>query len=584
MDVVLAMMGEYQGQPAALFGADEVFAGRQPERGTETCLVVEAMASLELAFTTFGAGELYDRVERLALNAMPAALDATMWANVYVQQANSVFAGVSPNPEDGGDARASGQIRHSEDRAAASEAVRPPRCSVCGAAAPPGRARGASARALRSDDAPSGEDLQANFFGVSHFPCCLTNFPQGWPKFAQHAFVEGATDKREVVVASLVPASASLDAGDFRTDSKYPFGDDATVTVDARVDVTLYVRIPSWADGATVDGLPAVAGTLFGVACDKGKRTTVKVELHPEVKVEYGWGAHGVNISTVEYAAAGASVPVADPSSDFDAPFGGSRAGDGYKDIRSGNPGDSRDALILHPLRGEGHYLTQAEIAFRYAAGYTPRQGDPHKQGTVARFVVLDEATREELATSSWSAPLDEFSFDNFTSYSEPVTLSVDLAGSKRVPNARLLLLALRFRDNQRNVQIPVGRGSLGMSVRVGWSEDVSPEPVPPPSPWTVPPVNGAVVTRGPLVFSLRPASTTKVTRNYSSIEPSRPSAADYEINATEPWNYALVLGGEGEDDAANGNLVFGGFLRCCRWPRAYARSCAQSRVAGAAR
>ena len=70
----------------------------------------------------------------------------------------------------------------------------------------------------------------------------------------------------------------------------------------------LYVRIPSWADGATVDGLPAVAGTLFGVACDKGKRTTVKVELHPEVKVEYGWGAHGVNISTVEYAAAGASV------------------------------------------------------------------------------------------------------------------------------------------------------------------------------------------------------------------------------------------------------------------------------------
>ena len=160
----------------------------------------------------------------------------------------------------------------------------------------------------------------------------------------------------------------------------------------------------------------------------------------------------------------------------------------------------------------------------------------------------------------------------------------MDLAGSKRVPNARLLLLALRFRDNQRNVQIPVGRGSLGMSVRVGWSEDVSPEPVPPPSPWTVPPVNGAVVTRGPLVFSLRPASTTKVTRNYSSIEPSRPSAADYEINATEPWNYALILGGEGEDDAANGNLVFGGFLRCRRWPRAYARSCAQARVAGAAR
>jgi hypothetical protein len=27
----------------------------------------------------------------------------------------------------------------------------------------------------------------ANYFGTSHFPCCITNFPQGWPKFAQSA-------------------------------------------------------------------------------------------------------------------------------------------------------------------------------------------------------------------------------------------------------------------------------------------------------------------------------------------------------------------------------------------------------------
>ena len=75
---VLNMIDQYQGQPGALFAADEVFAGRQPERGTETCLVVEAMASLELAFANLGDPRLMDRVERLAFNAMPAALDAEM--------------------------------------------------------------------------------------------------------------------------------------------------------------------------------------------------------------------------------------------------------------------------------------------------------------------------------------------------------------------------------------------------------------------------------------------------------------------------------------------------------------------------
>ena len=96
--------------------------------------MVEAIASLEFAFVTLGLVDLIDRAERLAFNAIPAALTADMWTHVYVQQANSVFAGKTK--PGGGE------------------------CPRCGR--------------------PSGEDQGANYYGVSHFPCCITNFPKGW--------------------------------------------------------------------------------------------------------------------------------------------------------------------------------------------------------------------------------------------------------------------------------------------------------------------------------------------------------------------------------------------------------------------
>ena len=50
--LVLRMLETRQGQVQSLFCADEVFCGRDPNRGTETCAVVEAMASLEISFAT----------------------------------------------------------------------------------------------------------------------------------------------------------------------------------------------------------------------------------------------------------------------------------------------------------------------------------------------------------------------------------------------------------------------------------------------------------------------------------------------------------------------------------------------------
>ena len=69
---------------------------------------------------------------------------------------------------------------------------------------------GAAARRLQSDS-PSGEDQGANFYGVSHFPCCITNFPQGWPKFAASAVLINRT-ANAFVLASLLPLNATLPA------------------------------------------------------------------------------------------------------------------------------------------------------------------------------------------------------------------------------------------------------------------------------------------------------------------------------------------------------------------------------------
>ena len=243
--LVLRMLESRQGQVQSLFCADEVFCGRDPNRGTETCAVVEAMASLELAFATFGAPALMDRVERLAFNALPGALTGDMWTHVYVQQANSVFAGVTP-------------------------------AGACDSIAP-------------------SEVCDRNFFGVSHFPCCITNYPQGWPKFAQSAVLADlAVSPPAVVVASLVPVVATVAAARATVvvESQYPFEDEATVTLVATAPTLLRIRVPSWAMHATVDGAPARNGTMHTVRCPAGN-TSVRVALRPDVMVEQGWGRAG---------------------------------------------------------------------------------------------------------------------------------------------------------------------------------------------------------------------------------------------------------------------------------------------------
>ena len=126
------------------------------------------LASYEQSFATLGELELMDRVERIAFNALPAALTADMWSHVYVHQANSVYAGVTHPASTRGH-------EHEHAHAAAGAAAREcPR----GACHSRHAGRVSAPSVSPSPPAPLGggpaafsEIQNTNYFGVSHFPC-----------------------------------------------------------------------------------------------------------------------------------------------------------------------------------------------------------------------------------------------------------------------------------------------------------------------------------------------------------------------------------------------------------------------------
>ena len=204
---MIAALDAHHGQASGLFSCDEHLAGLHPSQGTETCTVVEYLASLEVALETWGVvEELADRFERLAFNALPASVTPDEWTHQYVQQANQVVCHVT------------------EDR-------------------------------IYTNNGPD-----ANVFGLEpHFGCCTANRHQGWPRFTSHLWMRSADGG--VTALSYAPCSFETDELSVVVAGSYPFSDDVELTV--RGSAALRLRIPGWADGAflAVDGSEPVALT-----------------------------------------------------------------------------------------------------------------------------------------------------------------------------------------------------------------------------------------------------------------------------------------------------------------------------------
>ena len=94
-----ALLTQYHGSPSGIFLADECLAGRMPSKGSETCLVVEQLYSLNIVHEIQGDAFFAERAERIAYNALPSTGTKDMWSRVYLQQPNEIYAGhVDPHP------------------------------------------------------------------------------------------------------------------------------------------------------------------------------------------------------------------------------------------------------------------------------------------------------------------------------------------------------------------------------------------------------------------------------------------------------------------------------------------------------
>ena len=221
------ILKKYNGTPVELFTGDECLSGLSPIQGTELCAVVEQMYSYEHLYACTGDSKWAERLEILAFNALPAAISDDMWAHQYVQMSNQIAC-----------------IRF------------------------PGKSL------FRTNNS------EAHLFGLEpHYGCCTANFNQGWPKLALSAFMhQGDT------VISAVPIPSELRTEDLHItlQTNYPFENRFVYTVETKKDVTLQIRIPSFAQNLTVNGVN-ISGELlsFRIPAGESKEITVAYSTAP---------------------------------------------------------------------------------------------------------------------------------------------------------------------------------------------------------------------------------------------------------------------------------------------------------------
>ncbi|GBF76379.1 hypothetical protein PA598K_04845 [Paenibacillus sp. 598K] len=209
----------YHGQAHGMFSGDEWLSGTSPSQGVELCAVVEYMFTMEQLTRIFGDGRFGDILEKVAFNALPAAISADWTSHQYDQQVNQVMCNVAPR----------NWSNHPD----------------------------------------------ANVFGLEpNFGCCTANMHQGWPKLTSHAWMRD--HEGGLVAVSYVPCAVETVVGtagtrvSIRVDTQYPFREQVRMTLSLAQPerFALSLRLPAWCDEAQVrvNSDPVAYETAHGYA------------------------------------------------------------------------------------------------------------------------------------------------------------------------------------------------------------------------------------------------------------------------------------------------------------------------------
>ncbi|HEY8457577.1 MAG TPA: beta-L-arabinofuranosidase domain-containing protein [Actinopolymorphaceae bacterium] len=236
-DTVMKRFGQF---PGGGFAGDENCRPGfgDPRQGFETCGIVEFMHSFEMLVRFTGDIVWADRCEELAFNSLPAALDPQQRSIHYITCANSI--------------QLDDRVKHGQfDNGFAMQAYKP---------------------------------------GVHQYRCCPHNYGIGWPYFTEELWL--ATTDYGLAASMYAPNEVRATVGEQGTvvtiveDTDYPFDDRITLRVSTPhpVRFPLYLRIPLWAEGATVRTNGTVSARVSRpgtwVTIDRAWRAGDTVELH----------------------------------------------------------------------------------------------------------------------------------------------------------------------------------------------------------------------------------------------------------------------------------------------------------------
>lgn len=251
------ILDETNGTAVGTFTGDECLSGIANNQGTELCSVVELMYTCEVLFAYTGDSVWADRLEKLAFNALPAAMSDDMWTHQYDQMVNQIACKKFPG---------------------------------------------------RSIFRTNNEE--AHLFGLEpHFGCCTANHGQGWPKLAMNIFYK--TDFG-ILCSLMLPCKLETEINGSKvtveTVTDYPFRNTCKyiVSATAPVEFELKIRIPSWAKSVTVNGKQREKAEFYSVKQSWNGISEIVITLEDTPRMI----KRPLGLSTVEYGPFVFSLPL----------------------------------------------------------------------------------------------------------------------------------------------------------------------------------------------------------------------------------------------------------------------------------